>query len=73
MNTVQRPKDAAPVAIRVRQLRLQHGLTQQELAEKAGVSRHALLRFESGASFRPTTLRKIARALGVQPIQLTVG
>ena len=57
---------------RVRALRLQHALTQTELAERAGVSPAAVLRLERGThQARPSTIRKLARALGVKPTELT--
>lgn len=51
----------------VRSARLRHGLTQQVLAERAGVSRAWLARFESGhrAAEMEQTLRLLA-ALGLQ-------
>lgn len=62
--------DALPE--RVRTLRLQHALTQVELAEQAGISVAALIRIEQGTHTpRPATIRKLARALGVKPVQLT--
>jgi len=63
-----------PVSRRVRDLRRTHALTQQELADKAGVSRHAVLRLEADARrVHPSTVRKVARALGVAPQRLTIG
>jgi len=62
-----------PIGQRVRTLRLRHALSQLNLADKAGVSRQALARLEFGERVRPSTLRKIAAALGVEPINLTLG
>jgi len=63
-----------PVSRRARALRLAHALTQQELADQAGVSRHAILRLETDARrTRPTTIRAVARALGVAPTAITIG
>jgi transcriptional regulator with XRE-family HTH domain len=62
-----------PVGLRVRRMRLQHALTQDDLARKAGLSRQALYRLELGERVRPSTLRKIAAALGVEPTKLTIG
>jgi len=53
---------------RLRQLRERRALTQEELAAKAGITRTALSRLESGgADPRPSTVRKLAGALGVEP------
>ncbi len=51
---------------RVRQVRRTKRLTQRELAEKAGVSRDALVRLELGQRrSRASTIQKIAKALEV--------
>jgi transcriptional regulator with XRE-family HTH domain/uncharacterized protein (DUF433 family) len=51
---------------RVREVRRAKRLTQIELAEKAGVSRDALVRLELGQrKSRASTIQKIAEALGV--------
>jgi transcriptional regulator with XRE-family HTH domain len=56
---------------RLRRLREEAALTQQELAEKSGVSRAALVKIESCESEpRASTLRKIAAALGARPRDL---
>jgi transcriptional regulator with XRE-family HTH domain len=57
----------------VRKLRLERALSQEELASKAGVDRATIMRMERGQAVRPNTLRRVARALGVQPVRLTVG
>ena len=62
-----------PIGQRVRTLRVQHALTQKDLAERAGVARFAVIRIERGDPVRPLTVRKIARALGVTPTALTIG
>jgi transcriptional regulator with XRE-family HTH domain len=53
-------------------LRLNAGLTQIELAEKAGVSPDTIVRWEGGRGKRPHpgSLGKISRALGVSPTDL---
>ena len=52
---------------RLRTLRLNAGLTQQELARLAGVSVETIVRLEGGRGRRPFpgTRRRIAEALGV--------
>jgi transcriptional regulator with XRE-family HTH domain len=53
-------------ASRLKQLRQQAGLTQEQLAYRAGVSGSTIRHFEQGLR-EPTysTLRKLAEALGV--------
>lgn len=53
---------------RVRELRLERGLTQEELCERARISVDAISRIESGSRV-PTieTVERIASALGVTP------
>jgi transcriptional regulator with XRE-family HTH domain len=45
-------------------------MTQDELADKAGLTRVAVTRLEGGTPARPTTTRKLARVLGVKPADL---
>jgi len=62
----------AALARRARMFRLQRALSQQELADKAEVSRNVIINLERGYPLvRPSTLRKVARALDVAPAQLT--
>ena len=59
---------------RLRPLREREALTQRELADKAGVTQSTVQRLEAGLQeVRPTTLRKLARALGVKPADLVDG
>jgi transcriptional regulator with XRE-family HTH domain len=51
-------------------LRRGQALTQQELADRAGVNLITINRLERGFSARPQTIRKIAEALGVEPADL---
>jgi transcriptional regulator with XRE-family HTH domain len=55
----------------VRELRTLSALTQEELADRAGITATALSRIERNeAEPRPSTLRKLAAALGVEPREL---
>ena len=55
------------VMARLRALRINRGLSQKQLAERAGVARYTLTRLETGKAKRvhPSTRLKIAAALGV--------
>jgi transcriptional regulator with XRE-family HTH domain len=56
---------------RLKSLRQRKALTQQELADKAGVTRSTVARVEGSAEEPfPTTIRKLAEALGVRPEDL---
>lgn len=56
---------------RLRSVRQRQALTQQQLAEKAGLNRATIVRLEAGADEPlPTTVRKLASALGVEPADL---
>ena len=48
---------------RIARLRLDRDLTQQQLADEAGISRHTLLRLEDGHSVTLTALMRALRAL----------
>jgi transcriptional regulator with XRE-family HTH domain len=50
---------------RLRQQRESRGLTQQDLAVAAGVSRRSVAGWELGAGIRPNSARKVAQALAV--------
>ncbi len=59
---------------RLKTLRIRRALTQQELAEKAGISSNALNRIElNKAEPHMSTLRKLAKALDVDPSELVEG
>ena len=59
------------VGDKVKRLRDERALTQEELANKAGLTVAALSRIERyNAEPRPTTRRKLAEALGVSPSEL---
>jgi transcriptional regulator with XRE-family HTH domain len=59
---------------RLRQLRRQCGLSQEELAAQAGLSVATVARLERQASapFRGRTLGRLARALGEHPATTTL-
>ena len=62
---------AATLGTRVKQFRVEQGMTQTELAEKGGLSHSALSKIESG-QLSPTfqTLLRIVRGLGVDMSRL---
>jgi transcriptional regulator with XRE-family HTH domain len=55
---------------RLRFFRNELALSQDDLAEKAGVGRATVARGERGLAIRPSSVRKLARALGVKPRDL---
>jgi transcriptional regulator with XRE-family HTH domain len=62
----------SPLAKRIRELRLGGGLTQDALAEAAGISRQQIQNLEVGRSENPSasTLHKLAKALGIEAAEL---
>lgn len=54
----------------LRRQRLRAALTQQQLAERAGVLRATIARLEHGGDTRLTTVRKLADALKCEPHEL---
>jgi predicted ATPase/DNA-binding XRE family transcriptional regulator len=60
--------DQQSFAVRLRTLREQTGLSQEELAERAGLSSHAVSALERGTRTRPYphTVRALADALGLE-------
>jgi transcriptional regulator with XRE-family HTH domain len=56
---------------RLKDIRQRKALTQQQLADRAGVNRVTIARIEGGKDEPfPTTVRKVADALGVEPEDL---
>lgn len=55
---------------RLQMLRNDLALSQEDLAEKAGVGRATVARGERGGAIRPSSVRKLAKALGVKPRDL---
>ena len=59
---------------RLKALRIEHALTQEELANKAGVAPNTVARLERNETEpHMSSARKLANALGVEPRQLTKG
>jgi transcriptional regulator with XRE-family HTH domain len=59
---------------KLRRLRRQAALSQQELAERAEITQETISRLERGHhAARGSTLRRLAKALGVQPHELMKG
>lgn len=58
---------------KLKELRQRRVLTLRELEEKSGVSYNTIWRLENGhTDARPSTIRKLASALGVEPEELIV-
>lgn len=60
--------------LRVKELREKAFLSQQELADRAGLTVWAIKKLESPRSVRPypRTIRQVAAALGVEPDRLVI-
>jgi transcriptional regulator with XRE-family HTH domain len=59
---------------RLKALRIEQALTQQELADKAGIALNTVARLERNESEpHMPTVRKLAHALEVHPRELTKG
>jgi transcriptional regulator with XRE-family HTH domain len=59
------------IGARIRDARRRRVLTQKELAELAGLPRVTLVRIETDRQQpRPSTLRRLAKALGLKPQEL---
>ena len=54
----------------LQELRINRGLSQRQLAERAGLSPGTVWSLEQRGSGRPDTLKKIADVLGVRPVDL---
>ena len=55
---------------KLQELRINWGLSQRQLAERAGLSPGAVWRLEQRGSGRPDTVKKVADVLGVRPMDL---
>ena len=59
---------------KLKDLRIERALTQEELAQKAGIGKNTINRMERNITEpRPSTLRKLAGALNVDPAELVRG
>ena len=56
----------------IKQARLEKGFTQEELAEKVGVKKSAVAKWENGrvSEIKRSNLKKLSDALGIRPTQL---
>lgn len=53
-----------------RRLRMERGLTREQLAVRAGVSSSTVYLVERAGILSPSTASKLAAALGVDPVEL---
>jgi len=57
---------------RLKQIRETRALSRRDLADKAGVNESTIYRAEQGETrLRPSTIRKLAETLDVEPDELT--
>jgi transcriptional regulator with XRE-family HTH domain len=70
METVPR---GIAIAERLKAIRDRRLLTQDELAEKSGVHYTTISKIENGGTARQSTVRKLAKALEVEPTELFEG
>jgi len=55
---------------RLREVRHREALSQEELAARSGVARSTIIKLEAGHDAWPSTVRKLAAALGCKPADL---
>src|SRR5699024_6749941 len=71
INKTRYSQDVYDVGGRIREKREAAGLTQEQLAERAGISGNAISRYETAENeMRISTLFKIADGLGISPDEL---
>ncbi len=58
---------------RLKELRIDQGLSQRALAQRAGLSQTSVWKIERGGGANPATLKKLADVLGVRPTALVKG
>ncbi|MEJ1296368.1 MAG: helix-turn-helix transcriptional regulator [Candidatus Sedimenticola sp. (ex Thyasira tokunagai)] len=63
----------AGIGTRLRQLRTEAGLTQVQLAVRAGTNQAVIQKIENGVSLRPRVLADLAYTLQVNPAWLQFG
>ena len=59
-----------PTVPALRRLRQRLALSQADLASRAGVARSTIVSAEQGVNPRPSTIRRLAVALGCEPSDL---
>ena len=57
---------------KLKDLRIDQGLSQRALAQRAGLSQTSIWKIERGGGANPATLKKLADVLGVRPTDLLV-
>jgi transcriptional regulator with XRE-family HTH domain len=57
---------------KLKELRIDQGLSQRALAQRAGLSQTSIWKIERGGGANPATLKKLADVLGVRPTDLLV-
>jgi transcriptional regulator with XRE-family HTH domain len=62
-------ESSTSISDRVRELRRRCGMTQEELAERSGLSLSVVKKIEQGGSARMETYHQLARALGVTTVK----
>jgi len=55
---------------KLRELRINQGLSQRRLADLARVANTSVWKIERGGGANPATLKKLADVLGVRPVDL---
>ena len=55
---------------RLREQRIKRSLSQQELADRSGLSRTTIIKLEAGRPAWPQTARRLARALHIKVTEL---
>jgi transcriptional regulator with XRE-family HTH domain len=65
--------DTVTPILALRRLRVEAALSQRDLADRAGVTQTTIVKAEAGHEVRPSTVRRLAKALGVEPRELVNG